>query len=437
MKVGSIIRNRYIFLYILLMAQCVVYGMEQQEVQKPMQTIAIRGTDGRIFGVTQDVAMQASTIRNYFDDAHEDAAPAGEKECSFDVRTVDFTQHVFNRVFSTREEVEALDLNTATLKILFDCIADEKNIEQLDKEDVMYVFEVAHCLGVSENIMQQLSQRASSLISKKEFRDNSENPLYAMLDEGHYFTTIKQLFKSNRLASSIHCAKIINSLPLQSRQIDTLAGIEEVALACPSVTRLNLSDNNLKTLNIRLLFACWPGLQKIKANNNGTTKVIWPSSLPHFVSVRLNHNCLDEETFFIPEQAVVSLKHNKLKINPDVIIKKPTIFQKHRPVFKTLVDPYVMLRTGAGFVIYSGIFVGLPLGAFKIFRSEPLLPMLYDHCRNPLFVAVLFSWPLTTTVAFYIGHVFPQALNHNMQYQFRSGQAVVDQDEDGEKEATN
>jgi len=98
MKVVSMIHNRYVFLYILLMAQCVVYGMEQQEAQKPMQTIAIRGTDGNKIYVSQDVAMQASMMSNYFSDARD--VVEGEKEVVAG-ETIDFTQEFgkYNGIF--------------------------------------------------------------------------------------------------------------------------------------------------------------------------------------------------------------------------------------------------------------------------------------------------------------------------------------------------
>ncbi len=422
---------------------CMLSVFFSHAMEKPKSTIAIRCTDGNVIGVPRYVAMQASTIRNCFGDAHEDAAPAGEKECSFDGHIVDFTppfgnyDGIFHDV-GADDELEPLDLSADTLKAVFSCIADLKEIKKIDtKEALVRVFDATDFLGAPKNVMRKLTYQAQRVLL------SHEQPEY--VKSGWFLNSLRSLrhegaLKIHRLGTDLDdndsCVLFI-----EGQDLDTLKGIELVAeeYGRATIKGISFDKNNLKILDVTHLFSTFPGVNEIHMSGNHGKKLFLPRRLPDGAVVLLNDNKIKELPHFkVGENGLVDLRNNPLSgqaINIALSAVMPSFLEKNRHRIKTFFDGNTLLNgsrflgIGLGACVFgSSLGVCIDIMREKFLHSEYPLSDLACACiayeyknTHRLVVALSMGFGIW---GIYYG--YKSSYPNNLVHQYKPGQVLID-----------
>ena len=225
---------------------------------------------------------------------------------------------------------------------------------------------LAHIKKQEYDVLKKLEQAAKYLGCDK----TSLNPLEAAAQNPIRKSPATDKTLSNRSSNS-------SKLDLSNCQLEALTGIEH-RFSMSYLTKVDISNNYLGTINLGKLLALSPQLKKLFASNCQTEKLKLDRKLPDGFELDVSHNELTDKVV-LPllhllnrEGCLVNLTGNRLSDDAITKIKKalgPTFLQRRRNDFDNFAIKYThnLFFPLAHTAIYLGGALGI--GAYYAYNS--------------------------------------------------------------------
>jgi hypothetical protein len=327
---------KIIYSGLFLCAYAMCNAMYQSPNQEKIYTI--QGSDGTVIELPESMAEKMVAFAG--GDDHDS----------------DFWSHDF----SFKES--GLNISGELLKKLETCLQNPNTIAQFDQYTISTLLEMADGLGVEHSLVRELARRAHKKFPENEqftfFYNYFMNSIVQLWFEGFFIKNNEKNFlveKQDAQQHSIYC------LDLADRKLDTMHGIEKVApiLKGKRITKLRLNDNCLKEVDLHQLFTLFPGIKKLKLQNNELSAMHFPSTMRRTIKINLDNNPIKRITGKLSEESVLSMRKNIItkelwdSLNSSI---KPSWYDEHRYQIKSICSFQTLKALGL-----CGLLGGIPM----------------------------------------------------------------------------
>ena len=379
----------YTSMFLLFFAPFVgLYAMEESYKEEsfktpmPKKTIAVRGSDGKVIGVSKAAALNTACIHNYLHHAEDISTIFGGKEYSFDGDAISFAERPLFVGVDEDDEPISLDLTAATLKTAFKCIHDVKEIKKLNtREALVRVFDAADFLNAPRDVMRKLTYHAQKMLPLREQPE--------LIQSEHYLNSLRSMRKEGTLKVRRFGTDLedLRSCVLlcEGQKIDTLKGIEDLAKEYEGmqVQGISFDGNNLKMLDVKQLVQIL-SCNEIHVRNNRLRQLNLPHRLRDNAVLLLDGNNIQELPHFkVGENGFVDLRKNPLTPEARKIAQravKPSFLEMHRHRIKTLLDVNTLTDGMKGVGVAIGCyFISVPISFATGWRLINKFKMLYPE----------------------------------------------------------